>query len=116
MPIRRPSASAAHGSSHHTSGASRSHRSNVSHHNVAVTGPAQPPSIAYSAASATPQQKIVQALINRLKNKVSHVLMYWSRRKAALLPCNLLTCILNSSLAIRGSLSITSRQTTRQCE
>jgi hypothetical protein len=70
MPIRRPSASAAHGSSHHTSGASRSHRSNVSHHNVAVTGPAQPPSIAYSAASATPQQKIVQALINRLKNKL----------------------------------------------
>ncbi|KAH7916805.1 hypothetical protein BJ138DRAFT_1121610 [Hygrophoropsis aurantiaca] len=68
MPIRRPSASAGHA----TPGPSisRAHRSNDSHHALASNGPIPPPSIAYSAASATPQQKIIQALINRIKNKL----------------------------------------------
>ncbi|KAG8218508.1 hypothetical protein J3R82DRAFT_4145 [Butyriboletus roseoflavus] len=64
MPIRRPSASAGH-----PQASSRAHRSNDSHHGLA-NGLSQPPSIAYSAASATPQQKNVQALINRIKNKL----------------------------------------------
>ncbi|KAI9574812.1 hypothetical protein HD554DRAFT_2201766 [Boletus coccyginus] len=67
MPIRRPSASAGHTPSAHSS--SRAHRSNDSHHGLG-NGLTQPPSIAYSAASATPQQKNVQALINRIKNKL----------------------------------------------
>ncbi|EGO02251.1 hypothetical protein SERLA73DRAFT_166724 [Serpula lacrymans var. lacrymans S7.3] len=66
MPIRRPSASAGHANP--PTNLPKSHRSNDSHH--AFVGPSQPPSIAYSAASATPQQKIVQALINRIKNKL----------------------------------------------
>ncbi|KAF8559154.1 hypothetical protein OG21DRAFT_1570167 [Imleria badia] len=64
MPIRRPSASAGH-----TQSSSRTHRSNDSHHALG-NGLSQPPSIAYSAPSATPQQKNVQALINRIKNKL----------------------------------------------
>lgn len=67
MPIRRPSASAGHPPPAHSS--FRAHRSNDSHHALG-NGLTQPPSIAYSAASATPQQKNVQALINRIKNKV----------------------------------------------
>ncbi|KAF9238786.1 hypothetical protein BU15DRAFT_88233 [Melanogaster broomeanus] len=68
MPIRRPSASTAHANSHPNS--SRAHRSNDSHHGLSGNGLSQPPSIAYSAASATPQQKNVQALINRIKSKL----------------------------------------------
>ncbi|KAH7931340.1 hypothetical protein BV22DRAFT_1124264 [Leucogyrophana mollusca] len=68
MPIRRPSASAGHANPGPS--LSRAHRSNDSHHAFTSNGPPQPPSIAYSAASATPQQKVVQALINRIKNKL----------------------------------------------
>ncbi|KAH0828799.1 hypothetical protein J3R83DRAFT_3247 [Lanmaoa asiatica] len=63
MPIRRPPASTGLPDS------SKAHRSNDSHHGLG-NGLAQPPSIAYSAASATPQQKNVQALINGIKNKL----------------------------------------------
>ncbi|KAG6378591.1 hypothetical protein JVT61DRAFT_12858 [Boletus reticuloceps] len=67
MQIRRSSASVGHTTSTHSS--SRAHRSNDSHHGLGI-GLTQPPSIAYSAPSATPQQKNVQALINRIKNKL----------------------------------------------
>ena len=67
MPIRRPSASAGHPIFAQSS--SKAHKSNDSHHGLG-NGFTQPPSVAYSAASATPQQKNVQALINRIKNKV----------------------------------------------
>ncbi|KAI6003613.1 hypothetical protein EDD15DRAFT_2567619 [Pisolithus albus] len=69
MPIRRPSASAGH-SNPVPSISSRVHRSNDSHHMLTATCLPQPPSIAYTAASATPQQRIVQALINRIKDKL----------------------------------------------
>ncbi|KAH0826197.1 hypothetical protein J3R83DRAFT_5632 [Lanmaoa asiatica] len=62
MPIRRPSASAGLPDS------SRAHGSNDSHRGLG-NGLTQPPSIAYSAASAT-QQKNVLVLINRIKNKL----------------------------------------------
>ncbi|KAF9226729.1 hypothetical protein BS17DRAFT_500836 [Gyrodon lividus] len=68
MPVRRPSASAGHANS--GPNLSRAHRSNDSHHGLSGNGFTQPPSVAYSAASATPQQKNVQALINRIKNKL----------------------------------------------
>jgi hypothetical protein len=70
MPIRRMSVSAEHAISSQSS--IRAHRSNDSHHLHTTNGaPTHPPSIAYSGASTTPQQKmVVQALINRLKNKV----------------------------------------------
>ncbi|KIJ20411.1 hypothetical protein PAXINDRAFT_166473 [Paxillus involutus ATCC 200175] len=68
MPIRRPSASA--GQANPGPKLSGVHRSNDSHHGLSGNGFTQPPSIAYSAASATPQQKNVQALINRIKNKL----------------------------------------------
>ncbi|EIW76207.1 hypothetical protein CONPUDRAFT_64047 [Coniophora puteana RWD-64-598 SS2] len=69
MPIRRPSASAGHAVNAHNG--PRQHRSNDSHHGFMSTGPSQqPPSVAYSSPNATPQQKIVQALINRIKNKL----------------------------------------------
>ncbi|KAL4081516.1 hypothetical protein V8B97DRAFT_1923406 [Scleroderma yunnanense] len=68
MPPRRPSASTGHANP--TSSTFRAHRSNDSHHVLNVNSLPQPPSIAYSSASATPQQKIVQALINRTKNKL----------------------------------------------
>ena len=71
MPIRRPSASAGHVFS--TNSVTKVHRSNDSHH--VFPGPSQLASIAYSAAPATPQQKIVQALINRIKNKVLWLLV-----------------------------------------
>jgi hypothetical protein len=73
MPIRRPSASGALTSSAN----SRAHRSNDSHHgypgNVRqpVAVPASTPGIA--GATATPQQKVVQVLVNRLKNKVIEI-------------------------------------------
>ncbi|KAG0709913.1 hypothetical protein DFH29DRAFT_1012634 [Suillus ampliporus] len=72
MPIRRLSVSAEHANSAQSS--SRAHRSNDSHHlhTGNGSGPIHPPSIAYSGASTTPQQKmVVQALINsRIKNKL----------------------------------------------
>jgi len=66
MPIRRMSLSTDHPNP------SRAHRSNDSHHlHTTNGGSTHPPSLAYSGASATPQQKaVVQALINRIKNKV----------------------------------------------
>ncbi|KAI6152285.1 hypothetical protein BKA82DRAFT_4387651 [Pisolithus tinctorius] len=68
MPIRRPSASAGH--SNPVPSISRVHKSNDSHHTLTVACLPQLPSIAYTAASATPQQRIVQALINRIKDKL----------------------------------------------
>ncbi|KAH7887502.1 hypothetical protein F5I97DRAFT_2056906 [Phlebopus sp. FC_14] len=68
MPTRRPSASA--GNPHTAQNSNRAHRSNDSHHLLAGNGIAHPPSMAYSAASPTPHQRIVQALINRIKNKL----------------------------------------------
>ncbi|KAG2042146.1 hypothetical protein BDR03DRAFT_978842 [Suillus americanus] len=71
MPIRRLSVSAEHGNPAQSS--NRAHRSNDSHHILTGNGgPIHPPSIAYSGASTTPQQKmVVQALINnRIKNKL----------------------------------------------
>ncbi|KAI6130277.1 hypothetical protein EDD16DRAFT_1541379 [Pisolithus croceorrhizus] len=69
MFTRRPSASAGH-SNPLPSNSSRAHRSNDSHHMLTAPCLPQPPSIAYTAASATPQQRIVQALINRIKDKL----------------------------------------------
>ncbi|KAG1755407.1 hypothetical protein EDB19DRAFT_1661084 [Suillus lakei] len=71
MPIRRLSVSAEHGNQVQSS--NRAHRSNDSHHILTGNGgPIHPPSIAYSGASTTPQQRmVVQALINnRIKNKL----------------------------------------------
>ncbi|KAG2060194.1 hypothetical protein BDR06DRAFT_948277 [Suillus hirtellus] len=71
MPIRRLSVSAEHGNSAQSS--NRAHRSHDSHHMLTGNGGSiHPPSIAYSGASTTPQQKmVVQALINnRIKNKL----------------------------------------------
>ncbi|KAG1752509.1 uncharacterized protein EDB91DRAFT_1102988 [Suillus paluster] len=68
---RRLSVSADHANSAQNS--SKAHRSNDSHHlHTGNGGPIHPPSIAYSGASTTPQQKmVVQALINnRIKNKL----------------------------------------------
>ncbi|KAG2156346.1 hypothetical protein DEU56DRAFT_231415 [Suillus clintonianus] len=71
MPIRRLSVSAEHANPPQS--LNRTHRSNDSHHILTGNGgPIHPPSIAYSGASTTPQQKVVvQALINnRIKNKL----------------------------------------------
>ncbi|KAG6336483.1 hypothetical protein ID866_2597 [Astraeus odoratus] len=68
MPVRRPSASAGHANPIPL--APRAHRSNDSHHAFPANSLTQPPSVAYLAPSATPQQRIVQALINRINNKL----------------------------------------------
>ena len=67
-PTRR--ASAGHGVA---SSSSRVHRSNGSNHSISAPSPILPPqNLPYAAANAppSPQQKVVQVLINRLKNKV----------------------------------------------
>lgn len=87
MPPRRPSASTSHVNP--TQSTFRGHRSNVSRHVLDINSLPQPPSIAYSAASATPQQKIVQALINRTNNKVRTICIHGylgSRRSSMQLP------------------------------
>jgi hypothetical protein len=74
MPIRRPSASGALTSSAN----SRAHRSNDSHHGYPGNAPRQPVAVpatspGIAGATATPQQKVVQVLVNRLKNKVIEI-------------------------------------------
>lgn len=68
MPARRASAG------HNIAGASRVHKSNGSNHSISAQPPVmQPSNIPYASSTnipASPQQKVVQVLINRLKNKV----------------------------------------------
>ncbi|GLB34218.1 putative GTPase-activator protein for Ras-like GTPases [Lyophyllum shimeji] len=66
MPARRPSAST---SLAHNSSSSRAHKSNDSHVLIGMTS-TQAHSLLSLGASATPQQKVVQVLVNRLKNKL----------------------------------------------
>lgn len=70
MPLRRGSAATPHPSQSNasSSGTSRTHRSNDSHTAVASQS-SQPASLLSLGQSATPQQKVVQTLINRLKQK-----------------------------------------------
>jgi hypothetical protein len=70
MPLRRPSASATgHFVSNANSSTARVHKSQDSHH--AFNGQANPSQATlHSGASPTPLQKVVQVLVNRLKNKV----------------------------------------------
>lgn len=68
MPVRRPSASTGLGSA--TTSSTRVHKSNDSHPTFAGASTTQSHSINSIGATATPQQKIVQVLVNRLKNKV----------------------------------------------
>ncbi|KAH8096624.1 hypothetical protein BXZ70DRAFT_945419 [Cristinia sonorae] len=64
MPVRRPSA-AGHSST------SRVHRSNGSNHSVSGPSPLHSSSsLPYTNQPATPQQKVVHVLVNRLKNKL----------------------------------------------
>ena len=70
MPTRRASAAG-----HNTGNPpTRVHRSNGSNHSVSAQSPLNSsPSLSYSNTSsmpATPQQKVVYVLVNRLKNKV----------------------------------------------
>lgn len=109
MPIRRASASAGHT----TPSSSRAHRSNDSHHGLG-NGLTQPPSVAYSAASATPQQKNVQALINRIKNKVRSLRAHSSPPNYSLLaPRQLWSCFGRSRR--RSSNSRCRRRPCRAC-
>ncbi|GAW06426.1 ras gtpase activator [Lentinula edodes] len=69
MPTRRPSASAGiinNGSSSST----RVHKSSDSHSHHAIFGQSHSASSLTHGAPPTPQQKIVQVLVNRLKNKL----------------------------------------------
>jgi hypothetical protein len=85
MPVRRPSAA---GSMPNSS--SRAHRSTDSHHAFVGGGLAQPHSLQSLGAAATPQQKVVQVLVNRLKNKVHKIYVVPSClvHDAFQLPCN----------------------------
>lgn len=67
MPIRRPSASVGHSNN---AGSARVHKSTDSHHAFVATSSSQQHSLLSLGASATPQQKIVQVLVNRLKHKL----------------------------------------------
>ncbi|KAL0949203.1 hypothetical protein HGRIS_009281 [Hohenbuehelia grisea] len=69
MPLRRPSASASLHANGSTAGASRAHKTSDSHHGLAHSS-SQPHSLMSLSASATPQQKVVQVLVTRLKNKL----------------------------------------------
>ncbi|KAI0682638.1 hypothetical protein C8Q76DRAFT_763440 [Earliella scabrosa] len=68
MPARRASAS------HNIASTSRVHRSNGSNHSISAQSPiVQPSNLPYASSTnipASPQQKVVQVLINRLKNKL----------------------------------------------
>ncbi|RPD66792.1 hypothetical protein L226DRAFT_452976 [Lentinus tigrinus ALCF2SS1-7] len=68
MPARRASAG------HNIASAPRVHRSNGSNHSISAQSPVvQPSNIPYASSAsipASPQQKVVQVLINRLKNKL----------------------------------------------
>ncbi|KAI0737738.1 hypothetical protein C8Q80DRAFT_1276173 [Daedaleopsis nitida] len=68
MPVRRASAG------HNIASTSRVHRSNGSNHSISAQSPLmQPSSLPYASSTnipASPQQKVVQVLINRLKNKL----------------------------------------------
>lgn len=73
MPVRRPSASlGGFITSNNNPVSSRVHKSSESHH--LLSGLTQPHSILHSGGLANPQQKVVQVLINRLKNKVSEAI------------------------------------------
>ncbi|KAI0355329.1 hypothetical protein OH77DRAFT_1424817 [Trametes cingulata] len=68
MPARRASAG------HNIANSSRVHRSNGSNHSISAQSPVlQPQNLPYASSTnipPSPQQKVVQVLINRLKNKL----------------------------------------------
>ncbi|KAI0677196.1 hypothetical protein C8Q78DRAFT_1180405 [Trametes maxima] len=68
MPARRASAG------HNIANSSRVHRSNGSNHSISAQSPIlQPQNLPYASSTnipPSPQQKVVQVLINRLKNKL----------------------------------------------
>ncbi|KAJ3936091.1 MAG: hypothetical protein NXY57DRAFT_886591 [Lentinula lateritia] len=68
MPTRRPSASA--GIINGSSSSTRVHKSSDSHSHHAIFGQSHSASSLTHGAPPTPQQKIVQVLVNRLKNKL----------------------------------------------
>ncbi|KAJ4479043.1 hypothetical protein J3R30DRAFT_2708420 [Lentinula aciculospora] len=71
MPTRRPSASAGiNNNSALASSSTRVHKSNESHSHHALFGQSHSASSLNHVAPPTPQQKIVQVLVNRLKNKL----------------------------------------------
>ncbi|RDB19915.1 Neurofibromin [Hypsizygus marmoreus] len=70
MPSRRPSASTGPHPTPSSSNAPRAHKSNDSHHILMGMSSIQQHSLSSLGASATPQQKIIQVLVNRLKNKL----------------------------------------------
>ena len=77
MPPRRASASAGHINSVVPSlSTSRLHRSNDSH--PFTTSPPHSAPYASSSVSTSPQQKVVQILVNRLKNKVLSIFSFIS--------------------------------------
>ncbi|KAF8076811.1 hypothetical protein FPV67DRAFT_1605221 [Lyophyllum atratum] len=67
MPVRRPSASTGQA---HNSSSSRAHKTSNSHHVLMSMGSTQPHSLLSLGASATPQQKVVQVLVKRLKDRL----------------------------------------------
>ncbi|TFK43927.1 hypothetical protein BDQ12DRAFT_702865 [Crucibulum laeve] len=70
MPIRRPSASVGPPQTASNASSTRVHKSSESHYGHGGMAPIQQHSLLSLGASATPQQKIVQVLVNRLKNKL----------------------------------------------
>lgn len=93
MPARRPSASVGVSNNHNASAASsqtRVHKSSDSHSHHAIFGQSHSASSLNHGAPPTPQQKIVQVLVNRLKNKASSCVKLWINFAQSLhqLPCN----------------------------
>lgn len=71
IPVRRPSAATGPIPNAISSSSSRAHKSNDSHHVFNGTGNSHQHSLLSLGASATPQQRVVQVLVSRLKNRVS---------------------------------------------